>query len=352
MGDRLSDNVMRPFHILISSAGRRIELMQCLRESISDNGMIGRVFAADCSLTSPACFLADRSFQVPRCEHPDFIPEMLEIARCENVSLIVPTIDSELALLAANRPLFEEHGICVSISALETVEISADKVATYDWLCATGFPTVRQALPEEILLDPEDWPLPLIAKPRQGSASKGVRRIHSLRELEFYAERESDLLVQEIAEGEEYTINIFVNRAGECVCAVPHRRLEVRAGEVSKAITVKNHALMELARRMGESLPGAYGMLNIQCFLTANGEIRVIEINARAGGGYPLTHHAGARFTHLLVDEAATGRTTAYFDHWTDDLAMLRYDQATFQPASMLRSWSQAQTSVSRTGSR
>ncbi len=326
--------------------------MQCFRESLGDTGMSGKVYAADCSLASPAYFLADRSFQVPRCDHPEFIPEMLDIARHENIRLIVPTIDSELALFAANKDLFEKNGIHVAISAPRAVEIAADKVATYDWLCATGCPTVRQASPEEVLLNPADWPLPLIVKPRQGSASKGVRQVHSLRELAVCAEQESDLLVQELAQGDEYTVNIFVNRAGECVCAVPHQRFEVRAGEVSKGITVKHPALMELARRIGERLPGAYGMLNIQCFLAANGDIRVIEINARAGGGYPLAHHAGARFTHLLVDEAATGRTTAYFDNWTDDLAMLRYDQATFQPASKLRSSSQAYASLSSNGSR
>ena len=326
--------------------------MQCFRDSLSDTGMSGKVYAADCSLASPAYFLADRSFQVPRCEHPDFIPEMLDIARRESVRLIVPTIDSELALFAKNKSLFENQGIHVAISAPHSVEIAADKVATYNWLRANGYPTVRQALPEEVLQNSEAWSLPLIVKPRQGSASKGVRQIHSLRELAVYAEQESDLLVQELALGDEYTINVFVNRAGKCVCAVPHQRFEVRAGEVSKGITVKHPALMDLARRMGERLPGAYGMLNIQCFLSTNGDIKVIEINARAGGGYPLAHHAGARFTHLLVDEAATGRTTSYFDNWTDDLAMLRYDQATFQPASKLRSSRQAYASLSSNGSR
>jgi carbamoyl-phosphate synthase large subunit len=181
------------------------------------------------------------------------------------------------------------------------------------------------------------WPLPLFAKPRWGSASKGARLIKSYNELRAYSQVCNDLLVQDVADGNEYTVNVFVNKDGRCICAVPHRRLEVRAGEVSKAVTVKHPALMELASCIAETLPMAHGPLNIQCFLTTRGDMRVIEINARAGGGYPLAHHAGARFTHWIVDELITGRAAHYVDDWANDLAMLRYDQAVIQPASTLR---------------
>jgi carbamoyl-phosphate synthase large subunit len=135
--------------------------------------------------------------------------------------------------------------------------------------------------------------------------------------------------VQELARGREFTVNLYVNRAGKCVCAVPHWRVEVRAGEVSKGITVKDPRLMELARRVAEALPGARGPLNMQCFLDDDGTIAIIEINARFGGGYPLAHKAGARFTDWLLDEQE-GREAGPYDGWTDDLAMLRYDEAVF----------------------
>jgi carbamoyl-phosphate synthase large subunit len=343
---------MKFFNVLISSAGRRVELMQCFRDALRDLDIAGNIYAADCSLTSPACFLADQSWQVPRCSRPEFIPEMLDLAIREEIRVIIPTIDSELEPLAANKHLFAQHGIHVCISAPETVYISGDKVATHDWLIANGFPTVRQSSPQEVLSSPGEWPLPLFAKPRWGSASKGARSIKSYNELRAYSQICDDLLVQELAPGNEHTVNVFVNRDGNCVCAVPHRRLEVRAGEVSKAVTVKNLALMELACNIAETLPGARGPLNIQCFVTNRGDIRVIEINARAGGGYPLAHHAGAQFTHWILKELVSGRPAGYVTDWVNDLAMLRYDQAVIQPASSLYAERAVPAAVYSAGSR
>jgi carbamoyl-phosphate synthase large subunit len=111
--------------------------------------------------------------------------------------------------------------------------------------------------------------------------------------------------------------------------------MEVRSGEVSKGITLKDRRLMDLARSVAEALPGAYGPLNIQCFLDDSGTIRIIEMNARFGGGYPLAHRAGAQFTGWLLDELE-GNLPNHYDGWTDDLAMLRFDEAVYVPGCRL----------------
>ena len=101
------------------------------------------------------------------------------------------------------------------------------------------------------------------------------------------------------------------------------------AGEVSKCLTTKDSRLVALGTALAEALPGAWGALNIQCFMTGDGDIKVFEVNARFGGGYPLAHHAGARFTSWLLDELA-GRSVDRYDGWRDGLAMLRFDEASY----------------------
>jgi len=140
-----------------------------------------------------------------------------------------------------------------------------------------------------------------VVKPRDGSASLGVRFVQSFAELETVCRRTDDLIVQQIAPGAEHTINVFVDRESRCLSAVPHLRMEVRGGEVSKGMTVRDVRLISLARDVVDTLPGAYGTLNLQCFLAPDGEVRIIEINARFGGGYPLAHRAGAHFTTWLL---------------------------------------------------
>lgn len=102
---------------------------------------------------------------------------------------------------------------------------------------------------------------------------------------------------------------------------------------MAKGITTKNSALIELGRSVAEKLPGMRGAMNVQCFLSTTGEIRIIELNARFGGGYPLAHQAGARFAHWLVDETLGGHLMPALDSWTDQLMMVRYDQELFLEA-------------------
>ena len=151
-------------------------------------------------------------------------------------------------------------------------------------------------------------------------------------ELDALAKQPGDWVVESIAPGEEYTVHVFVNAAGRCETAVPCRRVEVRAGEVSKACTRRIDVLIETARRVSEELPGAYGPLNVQCFLDRNARCRVIEINARFGGGYPLVDRAGASFAQRLIEDAM-GLAPCPISDWVDGLAMLRFDEAVFLSA-------------------
>jgi carbamoyl-phosphate synthase large subunit len=111
----------------------------------------------------------------------------------------------------------------------------------------------------------------------------------------------------------------------------------VRAGEVSKGRTVRSQALIDLSSRICATLPGAYGVITIQIFLEeASGAMRVIEINPRFGGGFPLAWEAGARYSTWLIQDVI-GRTPDVRTDWKDDLVMLRYDEAVFVDGKDLR---------------
>lgn len=320
--------------ILVSSVGRRSQLIDNMRRSLTSLNLSGSIIGVDCSRAAPAAYLVDRFIQVPRCNDPDFVPSLLTICKENKVALLFPTIDTELGLYAAHREDFAARGTHVVISAPETIDICLDKKATNCWLLQNGFPTVRQGTPIQVLTQrAPDWQFPVIAKPRCGSASIGVRVVNSRDSLSSLIEERNDLVVEELARGGEYTVNVLMNRHARCVCAVPHLRLEVRAGEVSKGITVKHKGMMELVSRVAERLPEAYGPLNVQGFLDSEGDFRITEINPRFGGGYPLAHQAGADFPRWLIEELLGLPSTSSFDAWRDGLAMLRYDSAVFLPS-------------------
>jgi carbamoyl-phosphate synthase large subunit len=216
------------------------------------------------------------------------------------------------------------------VSSAQTVKICNDKQATHEWLVENGFPTVRQADANRLLEGAEGWSYPLFAKPRGGSSSVGAQVVRDVTELKRLA-RSGEYIVQDVAPGREYTVDVYVDRQGRCRCTVPRLRIETRGGEVVKGMTVRNAAIEDLCRRVAETLPGAWGVMNIQVFYdTATGQLNVSEINPRFGGGYPLTHEAGAPMTRWIIEEVTGRPLSANNDQWQDGLVMLRYDDAVF----------------------
>jgi predicted ATP-grasp superfamily ATP-dependent carboligase len=318
------------FNILLSSAGHRIERLKMFRWTLAKLRLPGYVLVTDMSPISAAFQAADGAWTVPPCDSAEYIPTMLRLCRENNVRLLAPNIDPELTPLAVHRDQFAKVGTTVLVSTPEVVAIGEDKLLTHRWLTEHGFPTVRQATLEEVLAAPEQWPFPLIVKPRNGSASKGVAKVFDHQEL-MVATRRGEFLVQTLGQGREYTVDVLANRQGRCLCAVPRQRIEVRGGEVSKGITVRNERIMKLAAQICETLPGAYGPLNIQLFHDeATGEMQVIEINPRFGGGFPLSWQAGAKFPKWIIEEILGRPSTAAFDQWADQLVMLRFFSAVF----------------------
>ena len=317
----------REVRLLLTSAGRRVELLNCFRAAATELGLQLTVVACDLRPElSAACRLADRALAVPRADDPAYADAVLQHCREQGITLLVPTIDPELEPLSLARADFDELGTELAIGSPELIAIARDKAATARFLTDHGLPSPRTALLADAL--GEEWRFPVFVKPRHGSASRGIRLVTSAEDLRATVEEEP-LIAQERLTGPEYTVNLYFNRAGTLRCAVPHERLQVRAGEVEKGRTCRMPALERLAERLGTALPGPRGALCFQVMADGDGQFRLFEINARFGGGYPLAHQAGATFARWLLEEHAGLPCTAHND-WRDGVTMLRYDATVF----------------------
>ena len=325
----MTDGARSPLPVLISSAGRRVALMECFRADAAALGLDVRIVATDARPEiSPACRLADAAFPVPPCTEADFVDGLLAVCRSNGVRLVIPTIDPELGVLSRNRSRFAEVGTHLAVSSPHVVLMAGDKLETIRCLAAGGIPVPRTAAFTSEAFDPAAWDWPVILKPRFGSASKGTMvlgRPEAVRGIRL----EQEYIVQEYMQGEEYTVNVFFDSEGRLRCAVPHLRREVRAGEVSKGTTRRHSGLEAVAGRLASVLAGARGALCFQAVTGDGDRMAVFEVNARFGGGYPLAHAAGARFSQWLLQEAAGLPCTAG-NGWQDGVTMLRYDAAVF----------------------
>lgn len=321
--------------LLVTSAGRRVELLHCFRADATRLGVKLRVMAADAQPGfSAACQVADQAFEVPRCTAVDYVPRLLELCQQHRVGLLVPTIDTELQVLADCQDEFARYGTRVCISSSEIVRMARNKSATANFLALHEIPTPRTAewpVAQEGL---ERWNWPLIVKPVDGSCSKDIYRLREHNDIGRLPPLRGEFVVQEMWEGTEYTVNLFFDRHGKLLTAIPHQRIEIRAGEVSKGFTERIPELMLIADQLGVAMNGARGAVCFQAIVRPSGEVAVFEINARFGGGFPLAHAAGARFTEWLILECL-GHGLEGMSAWEEGVRMLRYDAAVFIRSSL-----------------
>jgi carbamoyl-phosphate synthase large subunit len=311
-------------NVLVSAAGRRVRLVQHFREAMARLGLSSRVYACDSSPMSAALYAADEYFLVPPACDAEHIPFVMGLCADRQIGLVVSVNDQELVAYAEARDPFEQQGTYIAIPSAAGVRLTRDKRATHEWFVRNGFPVPKRWPADLRPLSP--LPFPIIVKPARGSAGIGVHLVRSEADLPGALNATADPVIEERQTGREFTVNVLASKDGKLVCAVPHLRLETRAGEVSKGRTFRHEELGRLARRLVERLPGCRGPLNFQGFLDASGGVRLTEINARFGGGYPLAHAAGAPFTDWLLMERLGRDVPCDYSDWRPDTVMLRYD--------------------------
>lgn len=308
-------------NILLLSAGRRVSLARAFRRTAEQHG--ARFICADLRPDlSAACRDNLDSIELLRVDSRFYAEALEKVCEAYEIGLVVPTIDTELAVLAGLRDAFSEAGTSIAISSPDLVEVAGDKRKTAGYFAALGVtsPTVYANNAPSY---------PAIAKPFDGSLSRDV---HVLREAAEYTNKIrsiQNLMLAEYldpAEHDEFTCDAYYDREEKLRCVVPRLRLEVRGGEVSKARTVCNN-VVDLFHAKLSTLPGARGCLTFQFFRNrATGRLYLIELNARFGGGFPLALAAGADYPEWLYAEWVLGEKIPERLNWESGLTMLRYD--------------------------
>lgn len=318
---------MKNHNILITSAGQRVALVRGFQETLKRFFPDGKVYTTDMNpKLAPAAYVSDGCFEVPRCTSEDYIESLLTICLGNDIGLIVPTIDTELAILSANKEIFANQGIFVSVSDYEFVMMCRDKRNTGEFFEKHG---IRVPKP----IDKYHPSFPMFAKPYDGSLSTNLHYIKNAEELTAEILNDPKLLFMEYIDKEvykEYTVDMYYGKDNKVKCIVPRERIKIRAGEINKGLTEKEPLTSYLYERL-ETIEGCIGCICIQVFLNpTTGDVVGIEINPRFGGGYPQTYAAGGNYAEYLIREYFLGEEIAYKDDWKNHLLMLRYDDAVY----------------------
>ena len=310
-------------NILFLNAGRRCELVDAFKKVIGRFSGGGLIYGTDINPLAPALSKVDRSIIFPHSSNKDFIKTLIQTCNENEIKLVIPTIDPDLKVLSENLTLLKKRlpNTLILVPELSVVEIAEDKRKTREFFASCGVEVPKS------LRDVKNLKFPVFVKPACGSAGKGARIVNDSVELNRLKERESDLMIEEVIEGPEYTVDVFCDRQKKAKLAIPRKRLAVRGGEVSRGIVERNKELEASAIQIAEKLYCDVP-ITIQFRKSVKGFV-AMEINARVGGGLPLTIAAGGEWP-LWILQMAKGIEPQVVDKVRDGVLLSRFDQSLF----------------------
>lgn len=304
-------------NILLSSSGRRPYLVKWFQDALKANNIDGKVIVADLDPLAPARQFADTFVTAPAVTDPTYRSWLEQTLAEQNVELAVSINDFELSEWAQ----LEDNAKWQSLVRLDGhVQTKVeDKYAMSEFFEQSGIPSPKTWLgktpPQENLQCKE-----FVTKGRFGSASRGLQFVDLSgldKAIETATEEVTDrtgqqalrqdkvpptelVLVQEKIDGIEYGLDVVSDLNGDFVSVLVRRKIAMRGGETDRAECIDASDFQEIARRVAQAVPHP-GTIDVDIIVDSGGTPFVIDVNPRFGGGYPLSHVAGARIPNAYV---------------------------------------------------
>ena len=313
----------KPETIIISSAGRRLNLIDWFREAFAALDIEGRVVVAENDPTSSSASYGDVGRSLPKYDDPDYGRELMSLVAEFDAKILISANDYELIHVHVNSGLansLRETGVLVPGVSAAWQAGCADKLQMAQMLAAIEVPTPAtvsgaddQGI-DELSARADEF----VVKHRFGSGSSGLRVVSADQVRQAVTEAalsapaagghpgtRDDVVVQSKLPGAEYGVDIIgsLTDGGMLSGVLARRKVRMRAGETDKAVTVDAAPFA----RISELIAGASdltGLIDVDVFVDDFGEASVIDINPRFGGGYPFVHLAGADVPLYYLSQA------------------------------------------------
>jgi len=303
-------------NILFVASGRRVSLIESFRGHL---GPEDKLYGTDTDSLVASKQVLDGFFIVPSWGsgvgsfNPEFKSTIEKIVQQYDISLVVPLMDD-----AAEALRFADFGSVPMLGSRTGIDYDKRKSNSF-------FTQLGLEVPEIVSsCDSSMWPV--IGRPvLGGTGSRGTCVIESMRDFRYYYDLfgSKDMMYSRFIEGPEYTVDCFKDFDGNLLCVVPRKRLEVRNGEVQKGKTVRHPEVIAQATKIAQAFDFT-GLMCVQCIEGEEG-LYWLEMNARFGGGAPLSIVAGADSPGWII-QMLRGETTTPITTFKE-VTMLRADR-------------------------
>ena len=281
------------FTVLVpgASAPAGINTIKSLRLS----NFKGRIVATDSDALSAGFFLSDISEVMPESQDSLFIKRLLSIVKKYNVKVLFPSSGHDIYEYSKYQKELEEVGAKPIVSSRDTLEICRDKLLSFKKL-----PKKSKFVFTTTSID-KIHKFPIIAKPRFGKGGRDIFKIEDEKDLHYVTTKYDNMIFQDYLPGIEYTIDVLSDLHGNPLVSIPRIRLQTKAGISTKGRIIKDKTIENICRDTAKFLK-IIGPCCIQLKESEDGELKMIEINPRMGGGTIFATLAGINFPSLIID--------------------------------------------------
>ena len=302
----------QPINILFLGGAKRVSLAEAFLETARKRNLQLHIFSYELDPYVPIASVGKVIVGL-RWNDPAVYDHLLQTIRENKISIVLPFVDPATVIASVLKSRVGKE-VFIPVSDETVCRTMFDKTLAHAWFLANGF-TVPEA----------DNTLPLIAKPKTGSASSGLVIMKTESERECFVEHHNpaDYLLQRWINAEEYTVDCYVGKNGDILSVIPRKRVEVTSGESTKSITERDEEMIAVTEKILSK--GKFcGPITVQ-FLKEKGTGKkyVMEINPRFGGGVLTSIHAGADIPSMLLNDYL-GLPNTPVKSWTENLVMTR----------------------------
>lgn len=302
-------------NLLFSTIGKRGYIAEYFREHLAPTD---RIIGTGNTRWTPGFYRCDDVVLMPDIASDEYLPAVLDVCRDHEISAVLSFSDPDTTRLSTIYDELTTLGATPIFPRYESVNRCFDKYYTAEFLGELGIIHPRTAISFE---EAKDFTFPLFAKPRTGSGSARNFVIHDSEQLRQVLADNDDMIIQDFVVGDEINVDVLGDLSGRIVGATCWSKQLSTAGETERAITVRDNEVLEVALKAAEAL-ALIGPMDVDLMRTREG-IAILEFNPRFGGGYPVSHFAGANFPAKILSMLRGEQIIPDFN-FDEDVAMLK----------------------------
>jgi carbamoylphosphate synthase large subunit len=260
----------------------------------------------------PASTLSDEYYQLPAITDSSYYSYMLELFKTKNIDIIVPLIDSDLALFPNDNTDLLKINVLSTAPVNNVVAISKSKTNMSELLKLNGV-IVPELFNQNTIEPQKDY----FVKPDAGFGSKNTG-IFKGKDIDF----SKKIIVQEILHQPEITVEVF--KKEDHLSYICRERLEVKSGVCTKARIFDNEEIGGIINHINTFLKLPLASC-IQFMKNKDEQWCLTDFNMRLGAGTALSSAAGFGISSAFLSVlAGQNDFRKYLKKTTDDLFVVR----------------------------